>query len=51
MAATLVQMEVKMKTLASLTMVMAMPSTHWMFSGQTKKRTENVQYWAHITMM
>ena len=51
LAATLVQMEVKTRTLASLTMVMAMPSTHWMLRGQMKKRTEKVQYWTLITMM
>ena len=51
LAATLLQMAVRISTLPSLTMVMAIASTHWMLSGQTKKRTENVQYWAHITMM
>ena len=51
LAATLLQMAVRISTLPSLTMVMAIASTHWMLSGQTEKRTENVQYWAHITMM
>ena len=51
LAATRLQMAVRMRTLPSLTMVMAMASTHWILRGQTKKRTEKVQYWAHMTMM
>ena len=51
LAATRLQMAVRVITLPSLTMVMAMASSHWMLSGQRKKRTEKVQYWAHITMM
>ena len=45
------QMDVKMRTFDSRTMVMAMASTHCMLRGQTKKKTEKNQYWTLITML